>query len=48
MNYFDTARAQNTVENISIQLTRIANSLEMLAAAWGKAPDKKPKEDGKD
>ena len=33
MNYFDTAAGQNTMENISRQLTRIADSLEALAAA---------------
>ena len=39
MNYFDTAAGQNTMENISRQLTRIADSLEALAAAWGKTPE---------
>ena len=39
MNYFDTAAGQNAMENISRQLTRIAYSLETLAAAWGKEPD---------
>lgn len=41
MNYFDTAAGQNTMENISRQLTRIADSLEALAAAWGKTPEDK-------
>lgn len=39
MSYFDTAAGQNTMENISYQLMRIANSLETLAAAWGKTPE---------
>lgn len=39
MSYFDTAAGQNTMENISRQLTRIADSLEALAAAWGKTPE---------
>ena len=39
MHYFDTAAGQNAMENISRQLTRIADSLETLAAAWGKEPD---------
>lgn len=38
-SYFDTAAGQNTMENISYQLTRIANSLETLAAAWDKTPE---------
>lgn len=41
MSYFDTAAGQNTMENISRQLTCIANSLEALAAAWGKKPEDK-------
>lgn len=39
MSYFDTTAGQNTMENISRQLTRIADSLEALAAAWGKTPE---------
>ena len=41
MSYFDTTAGQNTMENISRQLTRIADSLEALAAAWGKTPEDK-------
>lgn len=41
MSYFDTVAGQNTMENISRQLTRIADSLEALAAAWGKTPEDK-------
>ena len=41
MDYFSTQAGQNVMENISFQLTRIANALEALAAAWGKEPDKK-------
>lgn len=41
MNYFDTAAGQNAMENISRQLTRIADSLEALAAARGKMPENK-------
>lgn len=36
MDYFNTVGGQTTMENISHQLTRIADALEALAAAWGK------------
>ena len=46
MDYFDTVRGQTTMENISHQLTRIANSLDLLAAAWGtSAGEEEKKED---
>lgn len=35
MDFFNTVKGQDLMENISHQLTRIANALEALAAASG-------------